>query len=182
MNLPNLISMARLLSVPLTIWLILEGRFLFAFWMFIAAGVSDAVDGFLARRYNARSVLGGYLDPLADKALLVSVYVTLGQVGEIDSLLVILVVSRDVMIIGGSLLLLVLTDSFEIDPLALSKINTVVQIVFAALVLGKLGLAVDDRRAVEMLAYVVAATTLASGAAYLVTWWRRLITALEDGA
>jgi len=181
-NLPNLISMARLLSVPLTIWLILEGRFLFAFWMFIAAGVSDAVDGFLARRYNARSVLGGYLDPLADKALLVSVYVTLGQVGEIDSLLVILVVSRDVMIIGGSLLLLVLTDSFEIDPLALSKINTVVQIVFAALVLGKLGLAVDDRRAVEMLAYVVAATTLASGAAYLVTWWRRLITALEDGA
>lgn len=174
--------MARLLSVPLTIWLILEGQFLFAFWTFIAAGVSDAIDGFIARRYNARSVLGGYLDPLADKALLVSVYVTLGYVGEIDSLLVILVVSRDVMIIGGSLLLLVLTDSFEIDPLALSKINTVVQIVFAALVLGKLGLALDDRRALEMLAYLVAATTLASGAAYLVTWWRRLITALENSA
>ncbi|MDJ0947831.1 MAG: CDP-alcohol phosphatidyltransferase family protein [Alphaproteobacteria bacterium] len=180
MNLPNLISLARLLSVPVTIWLMLEGRHLTAFLVFLLAGVSDAVDGVLARRMNARSVLGAYLDPLADKALLVSVYVVLGYQGLLPSWLVILVVSRDVMIIGGSLLLLILTDSFEVDPLIISKINTVMQIVLASVVLCTVGLPLQDYGAIDLLLYVVAVTTLASGAAYLVTWWRRLITALED--
>ncbi len=125
MNLPNFITLARLLSVPLTVWLMLEGRHLVAFAVFVTAGISDALDGFLARRLNARSVLGGYLDPLADKALLMSVYIVLGYQSHLPSWLVILVVSRDIMIVGGSLLLLVLTDDFAVDPLVVSKINTV---------------------------------------------------------
>src|SRR5262249_49795683 len=76
-SLPNLISLARLLAVPVAVWLILGDRFASAFWLFIFAGVSDALDGFLARRLGNRSVLGAYLDPLADKALLTSVYVSL---------------------------------------------------------------------------------------------------------
>lgn len=182
MNLPNLISIARLLAVPLTIWLMLEGMHFAAFWVFIAAGISDAVDGYLARRLNARTVLGGYLDPLADKALLMTVYLTLGYQGELETWLVILVVSRDIMIIGGSLLLLILTDSFEVDPLTVSKINTVTQIALAGAILLALGTSIDDRGVVEIFVFVVAATTVFSGGAYLVTWWRRLITVLENDA
>jgi len=179
-NLPNFITLARLLSVPLTVWLMLEGRHLVAFAVFVTAGISDALDGFLARRLNARSVLGGYLDPLADKALLMSVYIVLGYQSHLPSWLVILVVSRDIMIVGGSLLLLVLTDDFAVDPLVVSKINTVMQIILVAVVLITIGGALQDHGAVTLLIYLVAATTLASGAAYLVTWWRRLVDTLGE--
>jgi len=181
-NLPNLISLARLLSVPLTVWLILESQYLAAFWIFIAAGVSDGVDGFIAKRFDARTVLGSYLDPLADKVLLVSVYIALGYKGDLPSWLVILVVSRDFMIIGGSLLLLVLTDSFAVEPLIVSKVNTLVQILLAGLVLAALGYLMNDMGMSTVLIYVATATTLASGAAYLATWWRRIITSIEDDA
>src|SRR5260370_2461865 len=82
LNLPNLISLARLLLVPLTIWLILCGRYGFAFWIVVAAGVSDALDGFIAKRFDRRTRLGALLDPIADKAMLVSVYITLGLPSE----------------------------------------------------------------------------------------------------
>lgn len=180
MNIPNLISLARLLSVPVTIWLILEGRHYLAFALFVAAGVSDAIDGFIARRFNMRSVLGGYLDPLADKALLTSVYVTLGLRGELASWLVILVVSRDILIVGGSLFTLLLTDRFQVEPLGISKINTVAQIVLAGAVLAKIGWGFDDGGIITLLLYFVAVTTLASGIAYLVMWWRQIAAAFED--
>ena len=181
MNLPNLISLARLLSVPLTVWLVLIGQHTLAFWLFVAAGISDAVDGYIAKHFNARSELGGYLDPIADKVLLVSVYVTLGYRGELDSWLVILVVSRDILIVGGSLLTMVLTDKFVIAPLVVSKINTAAQIALAGLVLAQLGLGFSLAVPVTALVYVVAATTSVSGAAYLVAWWRRIVTS-EEGA
>ena len=92
MNVPNLISLLRLAAVPLVVWQIATERPAGAFWVFVAAGVSDAIDGYLARILNQRTRLGAYLDPLADKMLLVCVFVTLGQVGKIESWLVILVV------------------------------------------------------------------------------------------
>ena len=80
-NLPNIISIARLLSVPLAVWLIVSGLYPAAFWLFVMAGISDAADGFLARLFNAQTPLGAYIDPLADKTLLVGVYITLGIQG-----------------------------------------------------------------------------------------------------
>ena len=117
MYLANIITLGRLLSVPVVVWLIIDGSMLPAFALFVAAGISDAVDGFLARRFNQRSELGGYLDPLADKALLVGVYVTLGHVGHLPAWLVILVVFRDVLIIGGAILLYMFTDELQMAPL-----------------------------------------------------------------
>src|ERR1700745_729970 len=105
LNLPNFISLVRLLLVPLQIWLIYVGRYGFAFWILVAAGISDALDGFIAKRFDRRTRLGALLDPVADKVLLVSVYVTLGIAGQIWPWLVVLVVFRDVMIIGGFLLI-----------------------------------------------------------------------------
>jgi cardiolipin synthase (CMP-forming) len=173
--LPNLITLARLLAVPLTVWLMVSGRYEPAFWLFVAAGISDALDGFLARRLGARSELGAYFDPLADKCLLVGAYVTLGLQGAIVSWLVILVVFRDLLIIGGALLYQTLTHSLTMQPLLVSKLNTLLQIVLIGVVLAGLGLGFDDRPATEILVYAVAATTLLSGAAYITIWGRRIL-------
>jgi cardiolipin synthase len=136
-NIPNLITIGRLLAVPVTIWLILGDRFAIAFWVFAAAGVSDALDGWIAKRFNLGTDLGGYLDAIADKALLVSVYVTLGATGHLADWLVILVVFRDAAIFGGALLGHTLHLALPMEPLRISKINTVAQITLAAVVLGQ---------------------------------------------
>lgn len=166
-----------MLIVPVVVWLLTIDQYEPAFWLFVLAGVSDAVDGFLARHLDARSELGGYLDPLADKALLVGVYVTLGLQGHIPSWLVILVVFRDLLIVGGVLLLQTLDRRTVITPLLVSKANTAAQIAFAVLLLGAHAFALDDHGVLFVLTFVVAATTLASGSAYLVKFVRQLVEA-----
>ena len=174
--LPNLISLARLLAVPLAIWLILQDRYGFAFWVFAAAGASDALDGFIAKQFGLRTVLGGFLDPLADKALLMSVYVTLGYRGQVETWLVILIVSRDVLIIGGAILYQTVTQALTMQPLLISKINTAAQIALAVLLLAKLGLGMaHDYGIIDAMVAIVAATTVLSGGAYVAIWgWRIL--------
>jgi cardiolipin synthase len=172
---PNLITLGRLLAVPLAVWLMLTDRYGAAFWLFLAAGISDAIDGFLARRLKARSEIGAYLDPLADKCLLVSSYVTLGYQNHIESWLVILVVFRDVLIIGGAILYQTLTQSLTVQPLLISKLNTVLQIALIGFVLARLGLGIGDGGLTQWLGYAVAASTLASGAAYVAVWGRRVL-------
>src|ERR1041385_9515241 len=110
-----------------------------AFWLFVAAGVSDAVDGYLAKHFDSKTELGAYLDPLADKALLVGIYLTLGWVGLIPLWLVILVAFRDLTIVGGALLEHTITQSFKSRPMMISKINTALQIALAAIVLAQHG-------------------------------------------
>src|SRR5438874_287300 len=130
MNLPNLITIARILLVTFTVWLIISEAYGFAFLAFVVAGIIDGIDGYIARRWNLRTDLGAYLDPLADKALLVSVYVTLGFLKELPAWLVILVVSRDVLIVGAFMLSLLMERPVQLKPLMLSKVNTAGQIVF----------------------------------------------------
>jgi cardiolipin synthase len=173
-NVPNIITLTRLLSVPLTVWLILEARFASAFWVFVAAGISDAVDGFIAKRFDSRTRLGALLDPIADKALLVAVYVTLGAAGHLDAWLVILVVFRDLLIVGGYLLVQALAQPMRSEPLIVSKINTALQILLVGLLLAQLGLGVEPGVTAETLVYTVATTTVLSGAGYLVRWTRAL--------
>lgn len=173
-HLPNLITLCRLLAVPLAVYLILVGALAPAFWLFVAAGISDALDGFLARMLNARTQLGAYLDPLADKLLLVCVYLALAGSGRLPLWLVILVVSRDVMIIGGVLLLFTMREKLTVQPLEISKLNTFLQIILAGWVLAVGGLGVPDPKlgpvmtVSQLLVLLVAATTILSGAAYLV--------------
>lgn len=175
MSLPNIISLCRLLSVPVAIYLILHDYMAAAFWLFVAAGVSDAVDGFLAKRLGQTSTLGGYLDPIADKVLLVGVYITLGQAGHLPSWLVIMVVFRDLIIVGGVVLLHISTEGeVRMRPLLISKINTAAQIALVALVLSELGLGIVTGVSHDLLIYMVAATTVASGGAYIVTWGRNV--------
>ena len=127
---PNVITFARLCAVPAAVWLVTEHWFAGAFYLFAAAGLSDAVDGWLARRYGGNSV-GAILDPVADKALLVSMYVTLAAVNVVPDWLAILVVFRDIVIVGGVVVLSLLGQSVMIRPLYVSKLNTVFQIVLS---------------------------------------------------
>jgi len=179
-NLPNLISLARLLAVPVTVYMLLQGYFAVAFWLFVAAGVSDAIDGFLAKQLGQSSELGGYLDPIADKVLLVGVYVTLGQLGQIANWLVILVVFRDLIIVGGVVLLKLNNGhALRMRPLMISKINTAAQILLPIELLARLGFGFDIGVLNTVLVYLVGLTTAASGGAYLVSWSRHT-AALED--
>lgn len=170
LSLPNAITLARLLSVPVCIWLLLGGRYGTAFWVFVAAGMSDAIDGFIAKRFAMTSPLGAVLDPLADKALLVSVYVVMGLEGLVAAWLVILIAFRDVMILGGAVVQRLFANRLPLPPSLLSKTNTVAQIVLAAALLGEHGLSIELGAALDVLALAVAATTTASFIGYLFTW------------
>lgn len=174
MSIPNLITLARLLSVPLIIWLVLDDAFTGALVVFALAGLSDAVDGIVARRWNQRSNLGAMLDPVADKVMLVSVFVTLGLMHHLPDWIVILVVFRDVMIIGGFLFWTALGQRIRSDPLIVSKVNTAAQICLILVTLGRLAFNASDYNIGTALTYIVGATTLMSGAAYLVRWARSL--------
>ncbi|MFN3449426.1 MAG: CDP-alcohol phosphatidyltransferase family protein [Roseococcus sp.] len=174
LTLPNLITLARLCAVPATIWLIVQRRLDLAFLLFVAAGLSDALDGWLARVRRARSQIGALLDPVADKALLVSVYVALAAVGVLPDWLAILVVFRDAVIVGGLLLLWMIGDRPEIAPLFVSKLNTALQIALAAVALLAVGFDLPLGGLKAALIWATAASTLASGLAYVGQTARRL--------
>jgi cardiolipin synthase len=166
-TLPNAITFARLCAVPAAVWLVLQHRLDLAFWVFVAAGISDALDGWLARVRNARSRLGAILDPVADKALLVSIYVTLAAVGVLPDWLAILVVFRDLVIVGGVIVLYLLDQKPAIQPILLSKANTLLQILLAAAALAIGGFGWQAGGLLAALIWLTAATTLASGAVYV---------------
>lgn len=174
LSIPNLITLGRILLVPIVVWAIASGAMWIAFILFLAAGVSDAVDGYLAKRFQMTTMLGAYLDPLADKALIVSIYITLGINNLIPGWLVILVVSRDIMIIGAVMLSWLVGSPLKVKPLLVSKLNTVAQIVFACVVLGTLGFGYNLPTLTLVLMSLVAVLTLLSVAAYVAEWVRHM--------
>lgn len=174
-TLPNLVTLSRLIAVPLIVWLIDTGQLATAFWVFVLAGISDGVDGFLAKRLKAESELGAYLDPIADKALLVSVYIALGMQQLLPSWVVILVVSRDILIIGAVLLSRLIGHPLKMQPLPISKLNTTVQIALAALVMSASALGFQDAMVVTGGIILVGVTTVLSGAGYLIQWNKSVI-------
>lgn len=174
MNIPNGITVLRIFLVPVVFWLILVGNMQLAFFAFLLAGLSDGLDGFMAKRYGWQTELGAYLDPIADKALLVSIYVALGYFGHLPAWLVIAIVSRDLLIVGAFLLSWILGKPLAVRPLPISKANTVLQIVLAALVLGTLGFGLTLSAPIDILIWLVGALTVLSAAAYLVAWLRHM--------
>ena len=169
-----MITVGRLLLVPVTVALIASERWSLAFAAFTVAGVSDAIDGFLARHFDLRTELGAYLDPLADKALLVSIYISLAVGGVLPAPLAILVVSRDVMIIGAVIVSWVLHRPVEIRPLLVSKLNTAAQIALACAVMAGLAFGISLAGWLPVFEWIVAALTIASMAAYLDQWLRHM--------
>ncbi len=160
--------------MPIVVWAITSGEMRVAFFLFVAAGISDAVDGFLAKRFHMASELGAYIDPLADKALIVSIYVALGIAGGLPISLVILVVSRDIMIIAGFMLSWVVGKPMPIKPLPVSKANTLAQILLAVVVLAEHGFGFNAAPVSAILVGLVVVLTLISIAFYLADWLRHM--------
>lgn len=180
-NIPNFITFGRVISVPVIFWLLLSEQAQLAFFVFLAAGISDAVDGYLAKTFNWQTELGAYLDPMADKLLLVSIYIALGVKAELPLWLVIAVVSRDALIVMGVLLAWLLGQPVAIRPLAVSKANTAAQITLAALVLADNGFNLGYGTARLWLVWITGLLTLWSLAAYVRAWFEHMTGPGSDG-
>jgi len=176
LNIPNGITVFRIFLVPVVIWLIIAHQMQWAFFVLFLAGVTDALDGYLAKKFGLHTELGAYLDPLADKALLVSIYIVLGLSGHLPVWLVIAVVSRDLLIIGAIMLSWMLERPVKLRPLFISKLNTAFQIVLAGLVLANLAFGLGLAQLNLLLIWITGMLTIMSAAAYLVTWLRHMAT------
>ena len=174
MTIPNFITILRFLLGPAVILLLLDGEKGWALLCFALAGASDAVDGFIARHFNQQSQLGAYLDPIADKLLLVSVFVVLGIMAELPVWLVVVAVSRDAMIVCAVVLSSVMSNPVVVKPLLVSKANTAVQIVLVIVVLMELAFETHYGPARQGLVVLSGILTVASAAAYLVEWLKHM--------
>lgn len=178
---PNIISILRILLVIPTVYLLLDHQYSYALLLFFVAGLSDGLDGFLARRFNWTSRLGSFLDPMGDKLLMTASYFMLGMLGHLPIWLVAIVIGRDLVIVLGASAYRLLVQDISMSPLLISKANTAAQIFLVLLMLFKLsGLPVSaDVPGWLILGtiYLVAMTSVLSGLAYIVVWSKR---AVED--
>ena len=169
--LPNLITIARIILIVPVVWALLNQQFTLALILFAVAGISDGIDGYLARRFNWQSWWGSVLDPVADKLLQAASYITLGILGYIPMWLVIAVVARDVIIVSGSTTYYFIFKSFEAAPSFLSKANTVLQILYVLLVIVSIDLVPMPALFIMVFGYVMLATTISSGVDYVARWF-----------
>jgi cardiolipin synthase len=174
LSIPNFISLGRVILVPIVFWLVVTGELGAAFFVFVLAGASDAVDGYIAKRFGWQTELGAYLDPLADKLLIVTIFISLGVKGLLPSWLVIAVVSRDLLIVIGIVLTWLLGNPARVRPLAVSKANTLAQIVLAATVLADEAFGLGLAAVRIILVWVTGALTIASLMAYIRAWHRHV--------
>lgn len=172
-DIPNLISIGRIILVFPVVWLLLTGHFQGAMMLFFIAGASDALDGVLAKHYHWESRLGGILDPLADKFLLVSTFLCLGWLGALPWWLIGLVFLRDLVIVVGALVYNYRIAQLEAEPSLISKVNTFLQIALALLVVYSLGFAPVNSTLLSALVWLVTASTVLSGYGYVTDWSRR---------
>ncbi len=171
-HIPNILSILRILLIVPIISAIWQEHYLLAFILIVIAGVSDGVDGFLARVFNWQSALGALLDPLADKILLVSLFVVFALKDLLPMWLMYLVVGRDLVIIAGAAAYHLVTRQLEMRPLFISKINTTLQIILVILVALKLSDIHIAPWLLNGMMGLVALSTLLSGISYVITWTR----------
>jgi len=169
-QLPNLITLSRIALAPAFIVLLNEGEYVLSLLLFVIAGFSDGLDGFIAKRYHCETRLGGILDPAADKILLVSAYVMLTVLGHLPFWLMVAVAFRDLLIVGGYLVYTSMYGPVQMRPSRLSKVNTLMQILLIVTVLVEQATGFGYPHAGEALSYVVLGTTVLSGGHYLWIW------------
>ncbi|KGI77223.1 CDP-alcohol phosphatidyltransferase family protein [Oleiagrimonas soli] len=170
-HLPNLISSLRIVLVVPVAWLMLEHRYGSALWLALVAGSSDALDGWLARRFGWRSRLGAFLDPAADKLLLMTSYLVLALMAQLPWWLALLVLGRDLVILGGALGYRLLIGPFTAKPSRIAKFCTMLQIVYVLLVL--LRSSALPALHLQPMQWLVAVLTVASGLDYVLRWAAR---------
>lgn len=174
MNIPNILTLFRILLVPIFVILLIYGYSFYAFLAFIIAGITDALDGFIARFFNQKTVLGAYLDPIADKLLLVTSYIVLAVIGIIPAWLTVLVISRDIYILMGVAVLFFNNRSPEIKPTILGKVSTFTQIATVVIALSVAQPIVIFKSLLIPSVYITALLTLLSGFHYTIVGLRQM--------
>ncbi len=164
---PNLLTLARIGLVPWLVVLLQDQQYGWSLAVFLLAGFSDALDGYLAKRFDAVTYLGSILDPIADKVLLVTSYIMLTVMQVVPFWLTVVVVFRDLVIIGGNLLMVMFFSTMEMKPLAVSKVNTVMQIFYIFIVLAALSFGWQYPGFVAVIGGLVAITSVVSGLGYV---------------
>jgi cardiolipin synthase (CMP-forming) len=177
---PNALCILRMLLVVPVAWLLLKRDFPQTLWLFAFAAATDGLDGFLAKRCGWTSELGKILDPLADKILLVGTYITLAVIGFVPVWLTVVVVGRDVVITVGAILYNWLYGYPNGRPTAISKLNTLCQIVFALLIVGSYAIDHPPELVITVLGALVFVTTVVSGLDYVITYADRAIVASRE--
>lgn len=173
MNVPNLITVLRIMAVPFLVFLLLHGGYRAAIWVLLGASLSDALDGFIARRFNLCTDLGAVLDPLADKALIIASVLALAWRGLLPWWLAVVIVARDLIIIGGATAYYRRAGQIKMEPSFPSKLNTFAQICMVFLILGNTAGMVETAGWLPALFGCVLFTTVFSGGHYIVVWGRK---------
>jgi cardiolipin synthase len=171
--LPNAISILRIALVAPILWYIAHGEFRLALILFFVAGLSDGLDGFLAKRFDWHTRLGALLDPVADKLLVAGTFITLAYSGLIPAWLAGVVVFRDLVIIGGATIYNFLIRPVDGEPTMISKLNTVFEMLFVLFVLSRNGYGWPDQVAITVLGAAILVTVVISGSDYVWSWSRR---------
>jgi len=169
-QIPNTITLARLLLVPVLILVLKNENYQLALLIFLIAGISDALDGYIAKKYNFVSHFGAVLDPVADKLLLVSAYIMLAIIGQVPFWLVLAIVTRDLFIVGGYMVVTSLMGTVTMSPSLLSKLNTLMQILLVIAILAEKAAGQDYPLFMIVLIYIVLITTISSGVHYFWIW------------
>jgi cardiolipin synthase len=172
-NLPNALTVLRLLAVPVLAWALLSGRYLTAFWLFVGAALTDALDGFLARRFDSLTPLGAIMDPLADKLITLVCILLLTWLGIVPFWLTLALVVRDTLIVGGAFAYHRVFGEVEIRPTRLGKLHTLAAFLLITALLAEAAeiWQIGDWR--PEFFFLVLATTVASGTQYVVAWGRK---------
>ncbi len=167
MNIPNLLTLLRILLTPLLIIFLIDRKYDLAFVVFCVAGISDGLDGFIARIMKQKTRIGAILDPIADKALLSSSYITMAVIGVIPDWLAVAVISRDLIIVLGVLVLLLFHSGIEICPSLISKLTTLFQLITIFAVLGSKVLDLSVQPVITSLYIITLILTVTSGLHYI---------------
>jgi len=179
-DIPNAITIIRVVLVAPVVWLLLERQFQFALLLFTIAGISDGLDGYLAKRNAWQSRLGSILDPLADKLLLVGSYIALAWLSLIPMWLLAAIIARDLVIVVGGVAYHYFIGRFELEPSWISKTNTFLQIVLVVVIVASEGFFKLPSVVIDGLIYAVLATVLISGIGYVIHWGKRSIQSKRD--
>ncbi len=171
--LPNAISLLRIALVLPVLWLILNEQFGWALALFVIAGFSDGLDGYLAVRFDWSTRLGGLLDPAADKLLITGMFVTLAYTGHIPVWLAAIVILRDIVIVCGALAYNYFVKPVPGEPTRVSKLNTALQMLFVLFVLSRAGFGWPDEITITILGASILVTVVISGVDYVVSWAHR---------
>jgi len=177
LNIPNVLTLARIILTPFIVFAILEKQPVMALLLMGLAGLTDMLDGAIARYFNQRSTVGAFMDPLADKLMLISTIVTLYMIGRIPLFLFLAVVFRDIIIMVGAIAYEMVTHKLEMQPTMTSKITTVLQINLVLTVLTEMAWQMPGEMFQQAAIWLAFAFTCMSGIQYMVVWMRKAVSA-----